>query len=273
MSQEFTDKTYQEIEAYLLRSMSEEEMASFEERMDNDALLKKEVLLQQSLHQAFDENDWSIDQRPNNQEELAALTAKLSSDEYKKASQNITAASEAYFETIKNKSPQKRFSFYKVGIAATILLLISIPFLWPDNSLASQYQSLAQWDDIPSIIEKGDTQNANNQGEAFFRAQNYQEVVNHFSSSDTLSASALMYLGIAYLELDSTAEALQTFDKLLATPSIESSRAYWYKLLVFVKQGNKEKVKETLAIILSSKDNYNYRKALSLSAEWEEMLK
>lgn len=273
MNPEFTDETYQKIEAYILRSMSQDEITSFEEQMNSDEFLKKEVLLQQSLHQSFNEKDWSIDQRADKLEELTKLTAQLSSDEYKKASQNITAASEAYFESIDKKNPQtKRFSFYKVGIAASILLLLSIPFFWSGNTIGSQYEALAQWEDVPSIIEKGNAQNAAVKGETLFRAHDYDKVVSHFSTSDTLSPYSLMYLGIAYLELDNTEKALQTFDKLLDTKSIESSRAYWYQLLAYVKEENKEKIKETLAIILSSEQNYNYKKALSLSEEWENLL-
>lgn len=74
MSQEFTDKTYQEIEAYILKRMSDEQAKAFEERMQADDLLQKEVALQQSLHSVFNEKDWDKGQYSAQDEAVQAIT-------------------------------------------------------------------------------------------------------------------------------------------------------------------------------------------------------
>lgn len=266
MNQEFTDKTHQEIEAYIMHSMSEEEITSFESKINEDDLLKQEVLLQQSIHQAFNENDWNNGHHSDEEKGIKNLTNKLSSNTYKKASQNINNAADAYFSKMEGKAiRENHFPFYKIAIAVSVLLFISFLFFFSSNSLESQYKILAQWDDIPSVVEKGASGNTVAKGEELFRTGKYNDVINFYASSQTDSPYSFIYLGISYLELNNHEKALQVFDQLIATNSIESSRGYWYKLLVYIKMNDKNKAREMLNIILKSEDNYNYQKALLLS--------
>lgn len=265
MNQEFDEKTQREIEAYITQTMSVDEKTSFEARMNGNTPLKQEVLLQQSVHQAFNAEDWPLDKNAD-ANKIDQLTRQLNSDEYKKAAQNITAASEAYFDKPTLKvAHKKRFPVYKIAIAAAVLLLITIPFFLTNDSLESQYTAYANWQDIPSFVEKGEPTNDIIKGEELFRVEQYSEAIDLLTNENPPSPNTLMYLGISYLELDQTQKAIQVFDQLIATESIENSRGYWYKLLVYLKTDNEPKAKEMLNIILSSKDNYNYKKALVLS--------
>jgi len=61
MSQIFDDKRQQEIEAYLQKKMSQEEVVNFEEKLTNDQLLQEDVLLQESLQDSFKEDNCSLE--------------------------------------------------------------------------------------------------------------------------------------------------------------------------------------------------------------------
>lgn len=265
MSQEFTDKTYQEIEAYILKRMSDEQAKAFEERMQADDLLQKEVALQQSLHSAFNEKDWDKGQYSAQDEAVQSITNKLNSKPYQDASQNIQNAAEQYFKEIEDKTSAKpRFSFYKIAIAATILLLISLPFFLSQDGLDAHYAGLAQWNDVPSLIEKNNSEHAA-KGETLFQSKKYKELVTLYATEENLSPYDLIYLGIAQLELGQHSQALQTFDQLIASKHIEHSRGYWYKLLVYIKENDEAKAKTMIDRIRASKEHYNYDKALDLA--------
>ena len=267
MNQEFNKETYVEIEAYITNLMSENDRQSFESRMNENEFLKKEVLLQQSLHRALNENDWD-NLSSHDEEEVDNLTKKLETADIKGASKSINDVADSYFKSMAEKNVRKiRLPYYKMAIAASIILLIGFSFFFMNtNSLNSEYNNLVSWQEIPSFIEKGGDTDDNTKGEILFKAKKYNEVIDFYLSVKDLHPVSLIYLGAAYIEIDDTEKALQCFDQLIATNTIESSRGYWYKLLVYLKTDNKDKVHETLSIILQSADNYNYQKALQLSA-------
>jgi tetratricopeptide (TPR) repeat protein len=71
------------------------------------------------------------------------------------------------------------------------------------------------------------------------------------------------------LELENYREAIQTFDKLRNSNTLDNHKAYWYTALVYLKQNNAENAKKVLQTLVQDTSNYNYEKAIELLKKLE----
>lgn len=266
MSQLFEDKRQQEIEAYIQGTMPQEQLAIFEEKLANDETLQEDVLLQESLRDSFREDNWST-LAPNDttNEELQELKTRLRDESYTSISKTIKYVGVDYQQKIlKEEKKQDKRLYYRMAIAAMVVLLCALPFLINSDS-KGDYDQYANWDSLPSLREKGDTQAKIIEGESLYLSGNYQEAIEYLKdnidASDPYYSYALIYLGASYFQVDKLEEAHQAYDTLIATNTLQSSYGYWYKLLMYLKVENTEKTHEMLTLILSNPDHYNYTKA------------
>ncbi|WP_299768950.1 hypothetical protein [uncultured Dokdonia sp.] len=265
MSQLFEDKRQQEIEAYIQGIMSQEQLAIFEEKLANDKDLQEDVLLQESLRDSFREDNWATVPNDTTNETLQELKTKLRDDSYTSISKTIKEVGVDYQQKMLNEEKkQGKRLYYRMAIAAMVILLCALPFLI-NSQLHSDYDQYANWDSLPSLREKGDTQAKIIEGESLYLSGNYEEAIQYLKAnidtSDPYYSYALIYLGASYFQIDKLEEAHQAYDALIATNTLQSSYGYWYKLLMYLKVENTEKTNEMLTLILSNPDHYNYTKA------------
>lgn len=264
MSQIFEDKRQQEIEAYIQGLMSPEQLVIFKEKLANDKTLQEDVRLQESLRDALGEDRWaSLENDPAN-EALQKLKKTLKSDTYTQISTTIKEVGADYTNNPTNKKQDRRV-YHRIAIAAIALLLCALPFLINSQS-ESYYDQYANWENLPSLIEKGDSQtNLIVVGESLYLSQKYEEAIRYFEDTiapnDPYYSYGLLYLGASYFQVDNLEKAHQTYDVLIATNTLQSSYGYWYKLLLYLKAANTEKVDEMLLLIVSNPDHYNYKEA------------
>ncbi len=263
------DKMQEIIESYLNDVMSKEERTAFEDKMQEDKALKEEVLICKALQESFNENDWHKLDR--DEETLKTMKGNLRSSEFQNLSKMIRETEQTYLKT-KSRKPKLSRRYAYLGIAASIILFISIvfPFMF-NNTLGDYYNEYEDWGDIPSMTEKGAEGVLNI--ETLYASKKYGEIISYYETNteatDVLEPYSLMKVGFSYFHNDQYKEALETFDVLIKLDSLESSRGYWYKLLVYLKEENAMKAKETLSIIISNKNNHNYKEAVVLSKKME----
>jgi hypothetical protein len=149
MSEIFEDKRQQEIEAYIQGTMSQEELVVFEEKLKNDTLLQEDVLLQESLRDSFREDNWATLTNDSENEELQELKTTLRSDTYVNISDTIHNVGADYQKKNQHKNIKgdKRF-YYRIAIAAAVLLLCALPFLINSQSVG-YYDQYADWESLP----------------------------------------------------------------------------------------------------------------------------
>ena len=135
-------------------------------------------------------------------------------------------------------------------------------FLNQYETTESYYKKYAQWNDLPSFIEKGVAANLFVKGELLFKEKKYQEAITTLStidSKDVYYPFALMYIGASYDKLNENAKAIATFLRLSQLTSFEEySKGYWYEFLIHLKMSNQEEAKKVQSIILKDSSNYNY---------------
>lgn len=251
------DNNQNDIEKYILHKMDEHERAAFEKKMEEDSKLKEDVLLEINIHKAFNEKYDADSPIINDQELINTITAELRTKELKEASDFIRKST-LKFKT-KKKTSLKLIYKYTAAVAAMLLLVFMLKATLDSDTT---YEKYANWNDLPSLIEKGTEKNNLNKIEQAFNTKDYNNVI--LMVADTKDPYQLIYKGVSYVKQENYPAAEQVFNTLIATKSLESSRGYWYNFLIYLKQDKIVEAKKMLAKTLESKHNFNYKIALEL---------
>lgn len=254
------EKVQKEIERYLHNEMNMEERSIFEKQMKSDVLLKEEVLLQIAIHESFDDTSIEHTQNIYDLNLITKIKEQLQSDELRKTSKFIRKSTQKHKES--NKNNIKLVSKFIASIAAIVLISFMLFYNYQQNSL-SLYNEYADWDNLPSLIEKGES-NVISELELLYDEEEYKKIISRNTTSSK-TPYELIYIGASYIKLNDFSNASITFEKLINTNSLESSRGYWYKLLIYLKQDKLNDANNMLTIILNDKKNYNYEKSIELS--------
>ncbi|SEB40592.1 hypothetical protein SAMN04489761_0507 [Tenacibaculum sp. MAR_2009_124] len=257
-------KKQENIEKYIHNKMSGEERSTFENEMKLDSELKEDVILQLNMHRILSNNkDFHKDSIFNLNEEKNAIKDLLKSEELSKTSDYIRKNTSTY------KNRKKRFNFYKY--AASIAAMILLSFFVKNSVLSDNtdfYREYADWNNLPSLVEKGTNENWLNTIEVLYKNKEYETIVK-LDNEHSNDAYFLIYKGVAYAQLNDINNANRVFDLLVNNDSLESTRGYWYKLLLLLKENKKEEAKKLLILILKDKNNYNYNKAKEIHTKME----
>lgn len=248
------------IDLYLSNTMSESERLSFEKQMESDTDLKEQVLLQKSIGEVLFESEFDHIKDDEKGKELDQIKNTLKTKEYQEHQESLKSTALIY-----QKTKQRRKLLLVSSVAAAILAITSI-FLFPTkDTFETIYAEYADWDELTSYVEQSDA-NDFSKGELLYQEKKYAEAIQFFEiytkdQNKKLYAPGLMYLGASYFANDNASEALAKYDLLINSNSYDSSKGYWYKLLIYLKQKDSSQVNKTLEMILSNQNNYNYQKA------------
>lgn len=90
------------------------------------------------------------------------------------------------------------------------------------------------------------------------------ELVNKVNLEENSNPLLFIYSGMAQAELGKLDEAIDQFDLLENSNSLDASRAYWYKALVYLDNDAVQKAKEQLKKLLDTPGNYKFEEAKEL---------
>lgn len=271
MASELTEALLAEMNRYLNDEMDELERKRFEQKLENDEQLKKELTLEKELRDALNENsDYTLFSGNQQNEELSALKTKLRSDEYQELSNTIKSVGKEYLENEEAAKPRKNYYKY-ISIAAVLVLCFGIYFSQIKTSLDSYYEANVNWSELPSFTEKGQQEDLFSQGEIAFKASNYEEAIAKFTQIETtheLYVHSLQYLGASYDLLNKNDEAIATFQKLASIGTTrEHSKGNWYEALIHLKNNDKEKAIAALEKSAKNTRAFKHKEAKKLIEE------
>lgn len=257
------EEIYKKIEAYLGGDMTSEEQEQFELMMSKDMELKKEVNLANEINHHLNKESWLSLKGTKNKQARNDIEDYIKSNEATEIKSSISAAGKRYKKS--QYSLRRRIFIISIAGIFTIVLLSTI-FLNQNSSTTDLYSKYYTENDLPSIVKRGSQNEFLNNGIIAFKAKKYEKAITFFEdylkeNSDPLIYS---YIGISYLELDKTKDALSSFDKLLHSVSLDKSKALWYKSLIYLRMNDKVELKKTLSSIISDSTNFNYNKAKEL---------
>lgn len=257
------EKRQEEIERYLHNEMSVNERNSFENNIQNDEQLKEDVLLQMAIHEAFDDKSVIVNYDLYSAEEKNKIKKQLRTEELKNTSKFIRQSTHQFKEKQKHKI--QPFLKYVASIAAIFLIVLAVKFTVFNNA-TNYYEQYADWDNLPSLVEKGNEESLLVTIENLYQHKEYAKIITS-TQETSKDPYILIYKGVSYVKLDDFVKAEETFNALIASNTLESSRGYWYKLLLYLKDSKIESAKKTIALILQDTNNYNYQKAAEISTK------
>ncbi|WP_046743218.1 tetratricopeptide repeat protein [Kordia zhangzhouensis] len=262
----FDDSTYHEMSRFLNNEMSPTEKEAFEKMLKENPELADFVNTFQSIDHVYNEKQWTVKSSASI-EEIKALAREFKAEDVVNLSGKIRSIQKRETET---KIPKKRTYFQYIASAvavAAVCTLLYFSFL-PSLTAEQAFERYHDWSSLPSFQTKSDSENKLAKAETLFRQKKYKEALEIFKdyeqNNTTYDPKIQLYIGVSYLELDNSHEAIQTFDTLLQSDAIDHHKAYWYLALTYLKQNDTKNAKKTLTMLIENTSNFNYSKAKEL---------
>ena len=257
-----SENLLKQADKYLEKLMSESENAAFEIELSNNTELQEYLAINKELGIQLDNKDWQfVDASKSPQ--VKDLEDYFKSEEAQSLKTVLSKVGDKYKDTSKPKSNNniKRYTFF--AIAASVVLLIGLFFLNNNQNIYNDYNS---WQELPSLIERGHSESATLQdAEQAFIAKDYVSANSFYSKylkeTEVINVNVYLYLGITQLELNQKDKALSTFEAILTSDSIDFSKGYWYKTLVYLKAKDKNNAIKQLKLIVKDSTNYKFSEA------------
>lgn len=260
------EKYHDQIDAYLRDELSLEDKALFEQSLQNDPELLIEFKVHQELFVQMDESTWINESFTPDIEEVKEVETYFRSAEAEKLKDTIAKA-QANYQKKNNSSFIKNRLSLPILAAASIAIFVVLYTINSESSSQDLYAGYNQWQDLPSLTSRSDESQLA-EGQLFFEQKKYDESYTLFKSyiegENEVIPPVLIYSGISALELNKYKEAISYFDQLINSDTIDQSKGYWYKALVYLKQNKKQKAITILEKVTSDKNNYKYQEALEV---------
>lgn len=257
------EKYHDQIDAYLRDELSTEDRALFEQLLQNDPELLKEFKVHKELFAQLDESAWITDAFTPDIEEVKEVENYFRSVEAKNLKDTIAKA-QANYQKKNNTSFLKNRLFLSVLAAASIAIFVVLYTMNSNNADQDLYAVYSDWRDLPSLTSRSDESQLA-EGQRLFEQKKYNDSYilfkEYIKDKNELSPAVLIYSGLSALELDKYTEAISYFDQIINSDTIDRSKGYWYKSLVYLKQNKKNAAIKVLEIILKDKENFNFDKA------------
>jgi len=265
-----TDKQMKEVDYYLDGDLDNEALKRFEIELKQNKDLQEYVSVSKQMQLNYNNKEWDYI-KGSKSDKIDELEQYLNSDEAKEINSVIQEVSGKYLYEAKSTKALKRLYPYIV-MAASIIILVGYFTINASQTNQDLYEQNNDWGNLPSLLSRG---NSEDQllidGENAFLDKDYQLAKENFNvfaeSNSEISPTVMLYLGISQLETNDYNLALKTFDGIINRNTIDKSKGYWYKSLVYLKMNDKKSAIEQLKIILSNTDNYKYNEAAKLLKE------
>ena len=258
MSRDFHEKA----EQYLQGAMSSSEAAEFEALLRENQDLQEEFQVISDLHRHFN-GDAEAVTVPENAYTQSIRTI-LKSKEANDIKKELRRARNTYERDKKN-------SVCTIRIVLSIIFIIMIActlYFFTNQKSEDLYAQYYDPSDLPSMITRSGGDTNVEKAVIAFQNQNFAESLKLLDQSkDTLVQKEipyLLYYGVASLENGNWTQALTKFDAVINSNSIDRSKGYWFKALVYLKMGDKENAINLLNEIKTHRDYFNHTKARKL---------
>lgn len=260
------EKYHDQIDAYFRGEFSEQQKISFKKLLNEDSELLQEFLIHKGLYAQFNKEDRIECFFSTNNKELKDIERYYQSDEVHNLKNTINWARVTYRQTEKQKSPNRNLMI-SLAAAASIVLFIVFYSLNSQNTTQELYAKHSNWENLPSLTSRGED-NDLSMGQLFFEEHKYEQSYDIFKTfkktKKEVYPSVLIYLGISSLELNKHDEAIFYFDQLINSETIDQSKGYWYKTLIYLKLGRKDDAIQVLEVLITNENNYNHQEASKL---------
>jgi hypothetical protein len=168
------------------------------------------------------------------------------------------------------KLRSKRRRIILVAAAAGIIFLVSaIGMIFQSELDAEQlYAQYYTTDDLPSIIQRGTSNNLLENGALAFQNEYFPEALAYFNeyeaSTEEPDVALYLYKGATLMELRNYFGAIEEFELAIDSESIDATKGFWFKAMTYLKAGDESNAKYILTNIAEHVWYYNHDKAKEL---------
>lgn len=260
------------VDRYLNGELSPSQTEEFENLMKNDKTLRKAVnnrlLATDFLLEDVDEDEIDFDSVQKNEraQEYFKYYTNPENKQFYKSLKDLS---------VDNQTPEinqpKRIWFNPRVAAAIVLLFVSIVVFRYVNS-TELYEEYSQYNDLPSLTMKSESDQLIQQAEQAFHSEDYKEAANLFgqynSEQGELSDIGKLYYAISLAETNHAREAIEILEPIRNnSESLIQADAYWYSALFALKSENYEESRAFLATYQEFPNAKYLEKAKDLSKE------
>lgn len=259
------DQIYKKIEMYLGGDMLPEDVIIFEKEIEENSELKKEVTLYNQLNHHLGHK--TLNEKTPDTNYTHTLKTFLGSEEATQIKNELEVAKQHY---LKKASFFSRYKNRVLSSAAVILLLIAIRVVWwsPNLDVETLYSEYYSANDLPSLVQRSDSENTLYIGIEAFKNQDYKKALTIFENYETseteVNYSLFLYKGITYSELNNLDAAIKAFDVVTHSKTLDNSKGLWFEALTYLKFKDEVNAKKTLETISLNASNFKFKDAQTL---------
>jgi len=273
----FSEDLLEQMEDYLNGTMTVEQVLDFEKLINSESDLAEAIEINRKMRLQYSSKEWNFIEDDKNNSNVNALESILKSDVFQDKKNAIQNADDIYFK--KGKSKKKtdgKFNFYYILAAAAVLILF-FGIFFENNTLSNEeiYSQHNSWKELPSLVSRSEINSVLlSKGENAFFNKDYKLAEEHFSTyvanQEEINVNALLYLGIAQLELENYTSALENFQKVIESNSLDSSKGHWYKALTYLKMEDSKNALNQFEMSTRDSSNFKYNEAKDIIDKLED---
>lgn len=259
------EQLYEQIDAYLNGTLSTEEQQSFEQEMQADVALSKEVAAHKELAEMMTVIE--LDELMNYSKELMVEANQAEDSTKGKVVQMGEREATSSSQSTSSQSKGRTRTLRSVLAIAAMLLLAVGAFLLMPSGQSSQQMAQAYWEEtsplnFPNL--RGNAEVAAEQVQIkkaydLLKDKKYQESLNVLNAmSSNASEEGLLMAGVCQYELGKIDNAIPLFKQVINNAdAVQKDRAYWYLALAQLQKENNEAARKNLQVIVD-KDYRSY---------------
>lgn len=260
-----SDELQLKIEQYISGSMSEPEAADFEKLMESSEELKAAVELSKQLnfHLSGTVDDSTIPENEYTQQ----LSSFIKSEEAQELKETLRSV-QLERRVPKLRSKRRRIIFIAAA-AVAIFLISAIGLVFQTEPGTDQlYAQYYTTNDLPSVIQRGTSNTFLAKGAVAFQNDDFSKALAYFeeyeATTEEPDIALYLYKGATLMELSNYFAAIEEFELAIDSDSIDATKGFWFKAMVYLKSGDTANAKYVLTDIARHVWYYNHDKAKEL---------
>lgn len=244
------------IEAYLSGEMTGEELEAFQEVLDNDPEVLKEVRAFQDTDAFLGERDWP---------DASDATARQS---YLKALESLQAKQiPEKIDQVLNEKSSSPFPYWRAIAASFAVIVVSFAwfYLQPAPTGPELFHEFYNMKELPSSTVRGTA--SEEEIVALYEQGDFALLIAKMEAYSDEKPELMLYYGAALLATHSEEKAIAVFQEFVGTPLLDAPRGYWYMGLAYLKIGDKAMALEALKKLKQSGSKFKQQEMLELIDE------
>lgn len=254
------------IEKFIKGELTQEEKEAFLMRLSTDADFKHKVELEKELYASLNDTEWNPIDKKAHAEEIKEYVKAFHAEDVLALKETLKKSNDTYQV---NAAQKKQKNVFRYAIIAVSILVLGIGAMWKLQTKTPEqlYAAYIQINELPSMLTRSNDQNSLIKAQHVFEKGNYKEAVALFKREEEKYSNykgiIAIYVGVAQTEMEQYKQAENTFDELIKSELIDATKGYWYKALIYLKQGKIPETQKALKLIIE-RNYYNANKAQEL---------